>query len=601
MDDYIKRLDQIRKWLVKNGLHALIIPSGDPHQSEYVAEYWKAREWLTGFTGSAGVAIVTQDHAHVWTDSRYFLQAETELKDKPFGLMQKSAKTLGYVDWLKQHFGKGNIIGIDGQLVSESQSRKYENGFSDKGIEFLLVDDPFSEIWESRPSFPKTSIFFISEETQDRTRIEKIQFVRNHLTESSADAMIVTDLDEICWVLNIRGSDIQCNTSVVSYLVISSQSVDLFIDREKVPAEIQKIFENEGICLHTYRYIRGFIMAQERETKWLVDPAKCNASLFALLSTENVMEETSLIYLEKAIKTPLEVKAIKRTMLKDGVALTRAFMWLENTLESRSVSEDEFAKMIADFRSKQKGYFSESFPAIVGYQAHGAIVHYRPTKESASLINNSGMLLVDSGGHYESGTTDITRTIALSEPDQKVKAHYTAVLKGHIALASVVFPESTRGVHLDALARQHLWAEGLNYGHGTGHGVGFFSNVHEGPYGISPMIGGERNRPLKAGVLITNEPGFYLEGKYGIRIENMMLTVLHSATEHGKFLAFETLTWFPIDLACVDFRKLTRDEIYWINSYHNQVREQLIPLLSNPVEKFWMIEKTKPIPFGKIG
>lgn len=599
MDRYSKRLGRLRDWMDKNGLQAIIIPSGDPHRSEYVADHWKAREWLTGFSGSAGVAIVTRDYAHIWTDSRYLLQAKEELTGKPFNLMQKDSVTSGYVDWLKQNLQKGEKIGMCGQLVSEEQTRKYEVRFSAKGIEFCLVEDPFADIWEARPSLPRASIFFVSHETQDRTRIEKIQFVRNQLTESDAEAMIVTDLDEICWTLNIRGADIQCNTSVVSYLVISLQSVDLFIDREKVPDEIQEIFEKEGIFLHTYRYIRGFIMAQVPETKWLVDPAKCNAALFALLPIENVIEQTSTIYLEKAMKSPLEVKAIRRTMIKDGVALTRAFIWLENTLGSRTVRENEFAEKIAEFRSKQKGYFSESFPAIVGYEAHGAIVHYRPAQKNASMIEDHGVLLVDSGGHYESGTTDITRTIALSEPGQMLKEHYTAVLKGHIALATIIFPAGTRGFHLDILARQHLWASGLNYGHGTGHGVGFFSNVHEGPYGISPAIGGERNRPLKAGVLITNEPGFYREGKYGIRIENMMLTVEHDDNQHGKFLKFETLTWFPIDLTCVNFQKLTRDEIYWINAYHEQVREHLIPHLTHPEEKFWILEKTKPIVSSK--
>ncbi len=593
-------LPGFREMLKKEELDALVIPMADPHMSEYLPDHWKVIEWLTGFTGSAGTVVITAHEAMLWTDSRYYIQAELELGNTAFSMMKDTGQPgSGFVDWLAANLEKHASVAVDGRLVPVSKLRQMEDILRPAGIHVLLVNLPFSEYWENRPALPDHAVFEVSAGLVGRTREENIGKLRTGLLKKECDAALLTDLDEICWVLNIRGGDISCNTSVLSYMVVTTESVFLFLDPEKMEDPLSAALERAGVHIRPYGDIRAFLMSMKSGTRWLADPAQVNASLYNLLPEEHITESPSEAMFLKAVKSEQEQESIRRTMILDGVALTQAFMWLEQALEERAVPEYEFASRIAEFRDRQEGYFSESFPAIVGYGAHGAIVHFRPGKNNSNNIKKEGVLLVDSGGHYRTGTTDITRTIALGDVSDDFKKQYTAVLKGHIALASAKFPEGTKGYHLDLLARQFLWTEGLNYGHGTGHGVGFFSSVHEPPYGISPSSAGGRKYPFVPGLVVSNEPGYYKQGAYGIRIENLVLVEEYMVTGEGKFLGFETLTLFPIDLSCVLEHILTRVEVAWLDGYHARVREQLLPHLEGEQEKQWMVERTKPLSRSK--
>lgn len=591
------RLDSLRNYMKSAGLSALIIPSNDPHQSEYVADYWKCREWLSGFTGSSGTVIVTMDHAGLWTDSRYFIQAEQELQSSPFELHR--IKTHGqkeYLEWITTNLPEGAIVGIDGSLFTLKSSDRIEEVLDEKQLKLSIQGDFFTNLWQNRPELPKAPIFLMPVELCSQSRVEKIEILRIRFRELKAHYLLLTDLDEIAWTLNIRGKDIECNTSVISYLVIGLESTILFIDSDKILHEDLITLEGDGIAIRDYHDLVQFVKdAALKEKSFVLDKATCNVLLYQLVGNRYATLSESIPSRIKAIKTSLELNHIRNTMIYDGVALVKSFCWLENELIlGNTVSEYDFSQQISSFRSRQPGFWSDSFYAIVGYAENGAIVHYRPSKAGSKKIEPKGILLVDSGGHYQTGTTDITRTISLGEPSDEERRHFTLVLKGNIALDQAVFPTGTKGIQLDILARQYLWKEGLLYQHGTGHGVGFFSNVHEKPHGIAPGLAARGSAVFEAGVVVTNEPGLYFEGKYGIRIENMMETVKRRTTEFGDFLGFETLTWYPIDLNLLDESILTRSEIMWLDAYHEKVRINLMPHL-NTEEKFWLMAKTRSL------
>ncbi len=591
------RLDSLRNYMQSVGLSALIIPSNDPHQSEYVADYWKGREWLTGFTGSSGTAIVTMDHAGLWTDSRYFIQAEKELQFSPFELHR--IKTNGqkeYLQWIATNLQAGAIVGIDGNLFTLKSADYIEEALEQKELKLSIQSDFLTDVWQNRPELPKMPVFMMPNELCSQTRTEKIEMLRIRLHELKAHYLLLTDLDEIAWTLNIRGKDIECNTSVISYLLIGLQSTILFIDSDKILPKDLVTFERDGISNRDYHDLIKFVKASTREEKsFVLDKATCNVLLYQLVGDRYATLSESMPSRIKAIKTDLELNHIRKTMVYDGVALVKSFRWLENELSlNNSVTEYDFSQQMSAFRSEQPGFWSDSFYAIVGYAENGAIVHYRPDKAGSKKIEPKGILLVDSGGHYQTGTTDITRTISLGDPSVEERRNFTLVLKGNIALDQAVFPKGTKGIQLDILARQYLWKEGLLYQHGTGHGVGFFSNVHEKPHGIAPGSAARGSAVFEAGVVVTNEPGLYFEGRYGIRIENMMETVKKKTTEFGEFLGFETLTWFPIDQNLLDESILTRSEIMWLDAYHEKVRINLMPHLDTE-EKFWLMAKTRSL------
>ncbi len=582
------RIAALRQAMQQKGLDAYIIPSHDPHQSEYVADRWKSREWLSGFDGSAGTLVVTATFAGLWTDSRYFIQAEKQLKGTGI-TMQKQVipHAPEHVLWLVDNLPQGATVGIDGQLFSVSQVRYLAKNFYEKDIDIIHEHDLLSEIWTDRPTLPDAPVFEHPVEYAGRSREEKLALVRAEMDKKDLNYWLITTLDDIAWVLNLRSSDVTFNPLFISYLIIGEEISYLFIKPGKVSAELQEDLASEGIFLKEYAGIEDFVNNLSTDKVIAIDPAATSIRLFNAIPEGQSNQEKNLIRQLKAIKTDHEVQHIRQAMIKDGVALTRLFRWLTEELKTRSVSEVEVAAQLADFRSQQALYYGESFGAIVGYNGNGAIVHYRPEPKTCAMIKPEGILLLDSGGQYLDGTTDITRTIALSTPTAEQKRHFTLVLKGNIALSTMKFPEGTSGAQLDGFARQYLWQEGLNFGHGTGHGVGYFLNVHEPPQGFATSAVTSRgSTPFEPGMFTSNEPGFYWNDHYGIRVENLELCVKAEATEYGQFLEFETLTLFPIDRNLIDQDLLTDKEKQWLNDYHQLVFEKLSPALEKEEVKW---------------
>ncbi len=590
-----QRILKLRDLLKKTKIDAYIIPTSDPHQSEYVADHWKSREWISGFTGSAGVVVVTADHAGLWTDSRYYLQAGKELAKSEVKLhKQKVQGAPEHIHWLVENLPEGSKIGCFGMLFSIGQTKRYQKVLAKKSMELVFTDDLVDKIWMERPPIPQHKIFALSPKYAGQTRGEKIATVRNILEEKKADYYLITTLDDIAWVFNIRGTDVACNPVAIAYAVIGKEKSYLFTGKGKVPAKLAKALHKDGIEIAGYYDINAFLKSIPHTETIYIDAGSTSSQLYNDIQSATIHSDKNIIRPLKAIKNKTEVAWIKKAMLKDGIALTKMFMWLEKTVKKRPVPETEVAEKLIEFRSERGNYHGESFDAIVGYKDNGAIVHYFPEKETCANIKNKGMLLVDSGGQYTEGTTDITRTITLGKPTKEQKRNFTLVLKGHIALGSIVFPKGTKGVQLDTLARMFLWNNRLNYGHGTGHGVGFFLNVHEPPQGIIPGLGQRGVTVFEPGMFTSNEPGFYKEGAYGIRIENLVLCVEDKKNEFGDFLKFDTLTLFPIDLNLIDKKIMEKHEIKWLNKYHKKVFNKIAPHLTKK-EKAWLKKKCRAI------
>jgi Xaa-Pro aminopeptidase len=574
---------------------AFIIPSSDPHSSEYVAPHWQFRTWISGFTGSAGVVFITQDYAGLSTDSRYFIQAKEELASNEVVLhQQKIPHQPQIIPWLKNHLPAGTTVGIDPRLFSISQAKSFEKSLSETGINLKYSTDIIDKTWENRPSIPKEPIFELSVKYTGQPRNEKIRTIQNEMRSKRVQYHLINTLDDIAWIFNIRGYDVECNPIAIAYAIIELEQTMLFIDKQKIPDTLQKAFAEENINIYPYTSIDEYLSSLKASDVILLDPSSTNAFLYHSIQKAQIKKGLTISTGLKARKNKTEISNIRNAMLKDGVALTKLYRWIDATLEQRSIPETEVAEQLIEFRKAQGEYYGESFSAIVGYKGNGAIVHYRAKPETCAAIQRKGILLLDSGGQYHCGTTDITRTTAFSPLTPEQKRNYTLVLKGHIAVASLRFPYGTRGNQVDLLARKALWEHGLNYGHGTGHGVGFFLNVHEGPQSISSANGGKAAEVFEPGMFTSNEPGFYKPGEYGIRIENLVLCVETEQTEYGRFLCFETMTLFPIDTTMIDFPLLTKEEVDWLNDYHQKVEEQLHPLL-NEEEKAWLTEKCKPV------
>lgn len=590
-----RKVQKLRELLEFHQLDAYIVPSSDPHQSEYVADHWKCRAWLTGFTGSAGTAVVTKEHAGLWTDSRYFIQAEQQLNGSCFELYRLNVPyTPEFTEWISQNLSAGSRVGFDGRLFSVQQVRRMKKKFEEKGIEIVPNLDLIGPIWSDRPPLPWQPIFEHAVEYAGVHRREKIEQVVEQIAPQHS--FLITTLDDIAWLLNLRGSDIPCNPVFYAYAMVSKEEVVLFTGPGNIPESLQQQLERDGIRIEPYEdVIHYLINIGKQGHKVVADPTTANYSLWGSVDADSIVEGDNVVVPLKAIKNEVEIAHFREVMKKDAVALVKMFMWLEETLKTRTISELEVAKKLAHCRSQWPTYRGESFDAIVGYNANGAIVHYKPEPHSCAQIQRSGMLLVDCGGQYLDGTTDITRTVSLGQPTDQQKRDFTLVLKGYITLDQVKFPQGTAGIHLDTLARLHLWKEGLNYGHGTGHGVGFFLNVHEGPQGFTPTLNtGRANSVFKAGMVTSNEPGLYRAGQYGIRIENLVLCVEDEDTDFGKFLRFETLTLFPIDESLIEKSMLTQEEINWINGYHERVFREVSPML-NEEEREWLRLKCKSL------
>lgn len=588
-----ERITSLRNAMKKASVAAYIIPSSDPHQSEYVPDHWKSRAWITGFTGSAGTFALTFSDAGLWTDSRYFIQGEAQLAGTAITLHKVyNQGSPQYIDWLIENLPAGASIGCDGTLFSKNQISGFEKKLKVKNIHLITDLDLISDIWTDRPTLPPETIMRLSTDLTGQDCTSKIDNIREVMTGQGASFHLVSTLDDIAWIFNIRGSDVSYNPVAVSYALIGEKDATLYINPSKVGKDLRKTFNAENIIIKPYDAIWEDLNNLEETESILIDENTISHQLYRAINCQKVNHLLPSITL-KAIKNETEIRHFRNAMIKDGVALTKFYMWLEKHINN-NLKEYDLVEKIQYFRSMQKDYVSESFGAIVGYKSNGAIVHYSPDPEHSAVIKPEGILLIDSGGQYMDGTTDITRTISLNTPSKEEKDAYTRVLKGNIALDTVIFPEGTLGVQLDTLARVPLWGNKMNFLHGTGHGVGFFLNVHEGPQGFHPGIAARSKNAIKEHMVTTNEPGYYATGKFGIRIENCLLTVKVGESESGPFYGFETLTMFPIDTELIDLTMMDRKEIQWLNDYHKIVYARLSPML-NEEEKVWLAQKCAAI------
>ncbi len=575
-----QRLQDLREVMQREHLAAFIFPSTDPHQSEYVADHWKGREFISGFNGSAGTAVVTMNSAALWTDSRYFLAAEEQLKGTEYQLMKlKIEGTPTIAEWIGKECGPGAEVAIDGTCSSASEVKELIADLRKQGGITLRTNlDPLGLIWQDRPAIPDNLVEIYPMEYAGEATHDKIARIRKALRERHADGMLMAALDDIAWTLNLRGSDVHCNPVFVSYLLIAPNDVTIYINKVKLSPQVEAYLKAEGVGVAPYEDIRK-ALKDYFAYNILLDPNEVNYTLYKSVSRE-IVEEESPVKRMKTVKNEREIAGFRSAMLKDGIAMAKLLYWLSGYSGKSSVSgltELSVSAKVEALRSEQPLYRDISFDTIAAYQAHGAIVHYEPTPETDIPLKPEGFLLLDSGAQYLDGTTDITRTIPLGPLTVEQKHIYTLVLKGHIQIELCKFPSGTSGTQLDVLARQALWREGLNYLHGTGHGVGTYLNVHEGPHQIRMEW---KPAPLVAGMTVTDEPGIYLAGKFGVRIENTLLVTPYKETEFGKFLQFDSLTLCPIDKAPILTDLLTQEELDWLNAYHQRVFDTLSPHLN---------------------
>lgn len=586
-----QNLSRLRALMSRYSLDAVIIPGSDPHASEYIAKHWQERRFISGFTGSAGTVAITTGSAALWTDSRYYLQGEEQLAGTGITLMRDGMPDTPTLQaWLTQELTSGQTVSIDATMFTTQTVINLQNTLQANGIKLDTTHDLVGEIWQDRPELPSSPILTLEATTTGLTAAAKITQLREALAKQHTDVMLFSTLDDIAWLLNIRGRDIEYNPVVISYLTISASAATLYIDSRKLDATAQAHLAEAGVT--TKDYLQIFEDAKQLHGTIGIDFNKVNYALYQSINPECSIENSvSPIVLMKSIKNPTELKGIRQAMIKDGVALTNFFCKLHQQVASGKESELSAMEMLYQCRAEQTDFFSESFGTIAGYQEHGAIVHYGANAETNSTLHPQGLFLVDSGGQYLCGTTDITRTVALGPVTHEQQRDYTLVLKGHIALANARFPYGTRGTQLDVLARQFLWQEGLQYGHGTGHGIGHFLCVHEGPQSIRMD---ENPTKLEPGMVLSNEPGLYRAGKHGIRIENLIAVTETEDTPFGRFLAFDNLTLFPYDRNAMALEMLTNAEIEWIDRYHQLVYDLLSPLLQ-PEQKQWLDIQTKPL------
>lgn len=592
MDEIKKRLECLRELMRREHLAAFIFPSTDAHQSEYVAEHWQGRTWISGFKGSAGTAVVTLQSAALWTDSRYFLAAEEQLRGTEYQLMKlKMPETPTIAEWLGHELQTEQCleVGLDGLVNSYSETEKLIADLRrEGGITVRTNLDPLDVVWKGRPSIPRNLVEILPLEYAGETLKSKLDRIRKSLYSCHADGMLVSALDDIAWTLNLRGTDVHCNPVFVSYLLIETRRTTLFVDGEKLSAEVRSYLGENEILVQPYNNVEEKLRNYS-EYSILLDGNETSYRLWKAVRCKQIIASSSPIPAMKAIKNNVEIKGFHHAMLRDGVAMVKFLKWLKPAVETGGQTELSIERKLTAFRAEQKLFRDISFDTIAGYADHGAIVHYEATPETDVELKPKGLILIDSGAQYLDGTTDITRTIALGEVDDEMRLVYTLVLKGHIQLELAKFPDGASGTQLDALCRECMWRKGYNFLHGTGHGVGAYLNVHEGPHQIRMEW---KPAPLHAGMTVTDEPGLYLAGKFGVRIENTLVIKDYMETEFGKFLQMESLTLCPIDLSPVIVSMLEPEEKNWLNNYHQLVCEKLSPFL-NEDEKRWLLEATK--------
>ena len=594
MNEIKLRLARLRELMKREHLSAFIFPSTDAHQSEYVADHWRGREWISGFNGSAGTAVVTMKSAALWTDSRYFLAAEEQLEDTEYQLMRlKMEGTPTITEWLGKELQnvQSPEVGLDGMVNSYNYVKDLSYSLRKLGGITLRTNlDPLEQIWENRPSLPANPVEIQPLEYAGETLASKVVRIRKSLRELHADGMLVSALDDIAWTLNLRGTDVHCNPVFVSYLLIESDKVSLFVDDNKLSPEVKQYLQDNQVSLYNYNKVEKCLESYS-EYNILLDGDETSYYLWKTVKCQEIVAAASPIPAMKAVKNKAEIEGYRSAMLKDGVAMVKFLKWLKPAVEAGGQTEISIDEKLTSLRAEQKLFRDISFDTIAGYAQHGAIVHYEATPETDVVLKPEGLILIDSGAQYQDGTTDITRTIALGGVSEEMKHIYTLVLKAHIQLELVKFPDGASGTQLDAVGRECMWREGYNFLHGTGHGVGSYLCVHEGPHQIRMEW---MPTPLRAGMTLTDEPGLYLAGKFGVRIENTVLISDYMSTEFGKFLQIEPLTLCPIDTTPIDVDMLLPEEIDWLNAYHHSVYEKLSPFLDEE-EKIWLENATKPI------
>ena len=596
-DSRNETLPQIRAGMSELGLAALIVPYSDPHQSEYIPAHWKFREWVSGFTGSAGIIVITRDFAGLWTDSRYFQQAEAELLGSEFQLVKlKVPHTPEHIDWVKNTLEKGSVVGLDNRFFPFSMLTYYQDSLLSAGLTLNPEVDLLTQLWTNRPALPANPVFEHLIRFAGASRRQKINAVRERLVETSSDYQFISPLDEVAWLFNLRGSDVNYCPVFVGYALVGKTDAILFANPESISPALEKTLNSDGVVIADYTQMEEWINKIPGGSTVCLAPEKVSGALRDLFAKRSVilegMNSTTAL---KSIKNATESDGLRKALIRDGVAWVKTIHWIHKELQSgRAVTEINVARRIGQFRSFQDLYMGESFHPISSYGYHGAIVHYSVTEESSIPLKPEGTFLLDSGGQFLDGTTDTTRTIALGPTTAGQRTDFTLALKGTLALSMLTFPKGTKGYQVDVLSRMALWKHGKNYGHGTGHGVGLFLNVHEGPQTIGASASGYPNVTLEPGMVTTIEPAIYKDGEYGMRTENMTLVVPWIETGYGTFYGFETLTLVPIDRNLMDISLLAAAEIEWINSYHERVRETLSPLLEKE-EKEWLCSATEPI------
>lgn len=590
-----EKLSSLRQLMRQEGIDAFIFPSTDPHNGEYVPAHWMGRQWISGFNGSAGTAVVTLNEAALWTDSRYFIAATEQLAGTEFVLMKDAVEgTPTIAQWLGQKLAMsgGSCVGVDGMVMATSDVESLIADLrAEGGITVRTNLDPLAEIWKDRPVIPLNKVEIQPEEFTGESVGSKLTRIRKEIKTNHANGMLVTALDDIAWTLNLRGTDVHCNPVFVSFLLIREDDATLFIDERKLSAEVSVYLNDNGINVLPYDAVTE-ALKKYNDYSILMSSATTCYSLYKAVKANIVDAPVSPIAVMKTKKSEAEIRCFHNAMKRDGVAMVKFLRWLIPAVKEGNVTEIGVDKKLTSLRAEQDLYRDISFDTIVGYQAHGAIVHYEATPETDIPLRPEGFVLIDSGAQYQDATTDITRTIALGPVTEEQRKVYTLVLKGNIQLAMAKFPDGISGTQLDALARMDMWREGMNYLHGTGHGVGSYLNVHEGPHQIRMQW---KPTPLRAGMTVTDEPGIYLEGRFGVRIENTMIFTPYKETEFGKFLQMEPLTLCPIDTTPIVMEMMRKEEIEWLNAYHQKVRDELLPLLDNEADKAWLIENTKAI------
>lgn len=588
-----ERIEDLRKLMKKNDIDAYIMPSFDAHQSEYVAEHWKSRRWISGFTGSAGTAVITLNDAGIWTDGRYYIQAEKQLEGSGMKLFKAAEPDVpSHYEWLFQVLKEGSTVAFDGKVFSVDQVKEMQSRFQLKDIELKTDKDLINKLWKDRPEIPKGEIFIHQVKYAGKSRTEKLNEVRKEMEKLGANYYLLTSLDDIAWLLNIRGYDVPNNPVVTAYVIISMDKCYLFINPGKVPKDIKRELEAENIKIKAYEKVEEFLESLTKKDSILLDTAKTNILLYkAINSSTRKIEAMNITTKLKSIKNDIEIENIINCQVKDGVAMVKFIKWLKTSIGKEEITEISAEEKLEGFRREQENFLQVSFDTIAAYKDHAAMMHYKANTESQYTLKPEGFFLVDSGGQYFDGTTDITRTFVLGPLTEEEKKDYTLVLKSHIALDSLKFLYGATGSNLDVIARKPIWDEGMDYKCGTGHGVGFFLNVHEGPQRFAQIPNEAR---LEKGMIITNEPGIYKEGKHGIRTENMMLVIEDEKTEFGQFMKFEAITYCPIDLDGLNKYMLTDFEKKWISNYHKKVYEKLSPFLDEE-EKHWLMMQTTEI------